>query len=47
MKEVKFPCRSCIYFKVCGKSTHTYPCEGRKTEKEKKQEEKKEKKNEN
>ena len=44
MKEVKFPCRNCIYFKACGESTRTTPCEGRKTEKEKKREEKKEKK---
>lgn len=44
MEEVKFPCRNCIYFKACGESIRTYPCEGRKTEKEKKQEMRKEKK---
>lgn len=36
-KQPQFPCRNCIYFKSCGESTRTMPCNGRvtKTEKEK------------
>ena len=30
-KEVKNPCRSCIYFKACGSNTRTEPCRGRQT----------------
>ena len=33
----KYPCRGCIYFKVCGENTRTYPCTGRKTKREVKQ----------
>lgn len=29
-----YPCRGCIYFKVCGESTRTAPCAGRMTERE-------------
>ena len=37
MKTVKRPCINCIYFKVCGSTTRTAPCDGRmtKTQKEK------------
>lgn len=35
MKNVRYPCRGCIYFKACGENTRTYPCEGRKTKREK------------
>ena len=31
---VQYPCRGCIYFKVCGESTRTTPCYGRKTKSE-------------
>lgn len=27
----QFPCRACIYFKVCGENMRTKPCKGRKT----------------
>lgn len=27
----KYPCRNCIYFKVCGNTNRTRPCEGRET----------------
>lgn len=27
----KYPCRNCIYFKVCGSTNRTRPCEGRET----------------
>lgn len=38
MKDVKKPCINCIYFKVCGDTTRTMPCEGRQTKSEKKKE---------
>lgn len=28
--KVKYPCRNCKYFKVCGQLTRTEPCNGRK-----------------
>lgn len=30
----KYPCRGCVYFKVCGESTRTEPCYGRMTKRE-------------
>ena len=30
----KYPCRGCIYFKVCGENTRTEPCYGRMTKSE-------------
>lgn len=36
--EVKYPCRNCIYFKACGETTRTEPCDGRMTKSEKKKE---------
>jgi hypothetical protein len=33
-KMPKHPCQGCIYFKVCGESTRTAPCDGRMTERE-------------
>ena len=30
----KYPCRGCIYFKVCGEYSRTAPCDGRVTERE-------------
>lgn len=38
MKHPKHPCINCIYFKVCGETTRTMPCDGRKTKSEKKKE---------
>ena len=38
MKKVTHPCIGCIYFKACGETTRTMPCEGRKTKSEKKKE---------
>lgn len=35
---VKYPCRNCIYFKSCGDSQRTEPCNGRVTKAQKKQE---------
>lgn len=29
--SVKHPCQDCVYFKVCGSSSRTEPCEGRRT----------------
>jgi hypothetical protein len=31
---VKHPCQGCIYFKACGESTRTAPCNGRVTKRE-------------
>ena len=46
MKEhVTHPCINCIYFKACGSTTRTMPCEGRMTKSEKKKESKKWKSN--
>ena len=39
MKTVKHPCVGCIYFKACGETNRTMPCEGRMTKSEKKKEE--------
>lgn len=36
MKNVKYPCRGCIYNSECGDNTRTMPCEGRMTKREKK-----------
>jgi hypothetical protein len=38
MKQPKHPCINCIYFKACGETTRTMPCEGRMTKSEKKKE---------
>ena len=35
-----YPCRNCIYFKVCGSNTRTVPCSGRTTKTDKKKENK-------
>ena len=40
MKQPKHPCINCIYFKACGDTTRTMPCEGRMTKSEKKKENK-------
>jgi hypothetical protein len=37
-KKVKKPCISCVYFDVCGSSTRTETCKGRKTKTEQKAE---------
>lgn len=37
--EVKKPCMGCVYFSVCGSSTRTEPCKGRKTKSQAKKEE--------
>ena len=34
MKQPKYPCRNCIYFKACGDNTRTTPCKGRMTKRE-------------
>ena len=39
--DVKHPCIGCIYFKACGETTRTYPCNGRKTKREAKKEKRK------
>lgn len=31
MKPVKHPCISCIYYKACGNTNRTVPCDGRAT----------------
>lgn len=36
----KKPCVGCIYFKACGSTTRTEPCNGRKTKREIKKERK-------
>ena len=38
MKDVQHPCINCIYFKACGETTRTMPCDGRMTKSEKKKE---------
>lgn len=38
MKQTKHPCIGCIYFKACGETTRTMPCEGRMTKSQKKKE---------
>ena len=30
----KHPCQSCVYYRVCGESTRTEPCNGRMTKRE-------------
>lgn len=40
MKQPKYPCRNCIYFKACGDNTRTMPCKGRQTKSQKKKENK-------
>lgn len=30
-REVQYPCRGCVYYSVCGSSTRTAQCDGRKT----------------
>lgn len=44
MKQPKYPCRNCVYFKACGETTRTMPCNGRQTKKETPKEEKAERK---
>ena len=39
--QPKHPCINCIYFKACGDTTRTMPCNGRMTKSEKKKELKK------
>lgn len=34
--QPKRPCIGCIYFKACGSTTRTMPCNGRKTKRERK-----------
>lgn len=36
---MKHPCINCIYFKACGETNRTMPCNGRMTKTEKKREE--------
>lgn len=36
MKPVKHPCINCIYFKACGSTTRTMPCNGRETKRQQK-----------
>lgn len=36
----KHPCIGCIYFKVCGETNRTQPCNGRMTKTDKKKENK-------
>ena len=33
---VKHPCQGCIYYKACGSTTRTEPCNGRRTKREEK-----------
>lgn len=40
MKQPKYLCRNCIYFKACGETTRTMPYKGRMTKSEKKKESK-------
>ena len=39
--KVKYPCRNCVYFKVCGDNMRTESCKGRMTKREQKSEERK------
>ena len=39
-KQVKKPCVGCVYFKECGNTNRTMPCNGRVTKSEKKRESK-------
>ena len=36
--QPKHPCIGCIYFKACGNTNRTEPCDGRMTKTEKKRE---------
>ena len=38
MKPVQKPCIGCIYFKACGSTTRTMPCNGRVTKRQKEKE---------
>ena len=33
-KQVKHPCIGCVYFKSCGETNRTMPCDGRMTQSE-------------
>lgn len=33
-KNVKYPCRGCVYFNACGENMRTEPCNGRKTKRD-------------
>lgn len=35
MKTVKHPCIGCIYYKACGNTNRTVPCDGRMTKTQK------------
>jgi hypothetical protein len=41
MKQPTHPCLNCIYFKACGETNRTEPCDGRVTKSQKKKENKK------
>ena len=41
MRTVQKPCIGCVYFDACGSNTHTEPCKGRMTKREKKVQERK------
>lgn len=36
MRDVKYPCRNCVYFKACGDNMRDMPCAGRMTKSERK-----------
>lgn len=38
--NIKHPCINCIYFKSCGETNRTMPCNGRVTKSQKKKEKK-------
>lgn len=38
IKSPTHPCIGCIYFKACGETNRTMPCEGRMTKSQKKKE---------
>ena len=44
-KQVKHPCIGCVYFKACGETNRTMPCDGRMPQSERKAAEKAEKLN--
>ena len=44
MSKVNKPCIGCIYYKACGSTTRTMPCDGRITKSEKNRSERYEKK---
>ena len=37
IEMVKKPCIGCVYFKVCGNTNRTRPCEGRQTKTQRKE----------